>query len=265
MVMCWAHMKPKVMKKIESMVDKLEQEDLTNDIDSLQLAQSERIFKKASNLFLKKWGKKQPAFIEYFRSEWLTSHNGWYEGVLHFTPSTNNALEATNRVIKDEHTFRERLPLSRFKALAFETVEKWSKSYERGLKQYCDKQTISLDLWTMGYQWAKSNKSILSAEAGDLIEYYVPAGEATEITKAEVDIMKKAKWYSFDQYKIKAFSVWCITLAKDRSIWLDGICNCPAFFKKFMCKHVVGIAIRLNYCTPPPVAKDVKIGEKKTL
>ncbi|CAF4494856.1 unnamed protein product, partial [Rotaria magnacalcarata] len=48
----------------------------------------------------------------------------------HFTPSTNNALEATNNVIKKEHTLRERLPLSRFKVLAFEIVEKWSKCYE---------------------------------------------------------------------------------------------------------------------------------------
>ena len=150
--------------------------------------------------------------------------------MLHFTPSTNNALEATNRVIKDENTFRERLPLSRFKVLAFETVEKWSRSYERGLKQYNDKQTISLDLWTHGYQWAKSNESTLSTESGNLIEYYIPAGEATEIKNVEVDIMKKMKWYSFDQYKMKAFSVWCITLPKDKSIWLDGICNYPAFF-----------------------------------
>jgi hypothetical protein len=144
--------------------------------------------------FLKKWGKKQSAFIEYFRSEWLTSHNGWYEGMLHFTPSTNNALQATNRVIKDENTFREHLPPSRFKVLAFETVEKWSKSYERGLKQYSEKQIISLDLWTHGYQWTKSNKSIPSTESENLIEYYIPAGETTEITNVEVNIMKKMKW-----------------------------------------------------------------------
>jgi hypothetical protein len=96
------------MKKVESIVDKLEQENLLNDIDALKLAQSKRIFTKASNLFIK--------------------------DVQHFTPSTNNALEATNRVIKDENTFRKRLPLSRFKVLVFEIVEKWSKSYQRGLR-----------------------------------------------------------------------------------------------------------------------------------
>jgi hypothetical protein len=30
-----------------------------------------------------------------------------------------------------------------------------------------------------------------------------------------------------------------------------------------MCKHVVGMAIRLNYCKPPPAAKNVPIGERR--
>ncbi len=30
-----------------------------------------------------------------------------------------------------------------------------------------------------------------------------------------------------------------------------------------MCKHVVGMAIRLNYCKPSPAAKNIKIGEKR--
>ncbi|CAF2053487.1 unnamed protein product [Rotaria magnacalcarata] len=220
------------------MVKKSEQEDLVNDVESLQLAQDERIFIKASNLLVKKWSKKDPNFIEYFRNERLTTHNAWYEGVDHFTPSTNNALEAINNVIKKENTFRERLSLSRFKVLAFEIVEKWSKCYERVLKKYNYKQTISLELWTTGYQWVKLNKSILSTE------------------------LRKIRWYTFDQYK-KAFTVWSVTLPVDKLKWLDGVCNYPAFFEKFMCKHVVGMAIRLNHCKPPPAAKNVKIGEKR--
>ena len=238
-VMCWAHMHSKVMKKIESMVDKLEQQDLVDDIETLQLAQNERIFTKASKLFIKKWIKTQPNFIEYFQTEWLTSRKGWHEGVRHLTPSTNNALEATNRVIKAENTLRERLPLSRFKVLAFEIVEKLSKSYERGLRKYNNKQTISLDLWTSGYQWVKLNKSVLSIEHDNDIEYFIPAGDETKITNADIDVMKKMKWYTFDQYKTRAFNTWSVTLPMDQSKWLDGICNCPAFFKKFMCKHVL--------------------------
>ncbi|CAF5175734.1 unnamed protein product, partial [Rotaria magnacalcarata] len=151
MVMCWAHMRRNVVKKIESMVKKSEQEDLVNDVESLQLAQDERIFIKASNLFVKKWSKKEPNFIQYFQNEWLTTHNAWYEG---------------------ENTLRGRLTLSRFKVFAFEIVEKWSKCYESGLKKYNYKQIISLELWTTGYQWVKLNKSILSTECDNFNMIY---------------------------------------------------------------------------------------------
>ncbi|RNA44430.1 hypothetical protein BpHYR1_049085 [Brachionus plicatilis] len=32
-------------------------------------------------------------------------HSGWFEGAHLFVPSTNNAFEATNRVIEDQKTF----------------------------------------------------------------------------------------------------------------------------------------------------------------
>jgi hypothetical protein len=37
---------------------------------------------------------------------------------------------------------------------------------------------------------------------------------------------------------------------------MKGECNCPAFFKKFICKHVVGLAIRLKATVPPIEAKN---------
>ena len=96
-----------------------------------------------------------------------------------------------------------------------------------------------------------------------MVQYYIPAGDETKITNADIDVMKKMKWYSFDQYKIKAFNIWCVTLPMDKLKWDEGVCNCSAFFKKFMCKHVTGMAIRLNHCKPPPATKDLQIGEKR--
>jgi hypothetical protein len=48
--------------------------------------------------------------------------SGWYEGYSQYTPSTNNALEAKNEVIKHENTFREGFVLSRFLVVAIEMV-----------------------------------------------------------------------------------------------------------------------------------------------
>jgi hypothetical protein len=40
-------------------------------------------------------------------------------------------------------------------------------------------------------------------------------------------------------------------------------CNCPTFYKSYICKRVVGMAIRVKYCKPPSAAKTVPSGEKR--
>jgi len=47
------------------------------------------------------------------------------------------------------------------------------------------------------------------------------------------------------------------------SHWKTSKCNCPAFLKNYICKHIVGMGFRLKYCKPPPAAKAVPIGEKR--
>jgi hypothetical protein len=108
MVMCWAHVRRAVDKKLCLINDKNERHEVMSDIEQLQICNSTNSFQLASELFLKKHEKHED-FINYFKSEWLTAHSGWYEGYSEYTPSTNNALEATNNVIKQENTFRERL------------------------------------------------------------------------------------------------------------------------------------------------------------
>jgi len=37
--------------------------------------------------------------------------------------------------------------------------------------------------------------------------------------------------------------------------WKQSKYTCPSFLKNFICKHIVGMAIRLKYCKPAPEAK----------
>ena len=63
-------MKRATLKKIDFLVDKNFRKEIPADIDQLQVASSEEIFKKAVGLFLKKWkGKKRNDFLEYFKNE----------------------------------------------------------------------------------------------------------------------------------------------------------------------------------------------------
>jgi hypothetical protein len=263
MIMCWAHVYRNVIKKVSSLVSKNQQIEMISDIETLQLSQSKKVFDRASNLFLKKWRKGEPEFIKYFEHEWLKSHNLWYEGAKHFTPSTNNALESFNRVIKDESTLRERQPLSRFRILALKTVEKWSKEYANQSKEFKTEATVTLELWTKGYQWAKMKKNVSSVDTDTTVEFSIPSGEELAVSQSDIIMVKSLKWNTFQQFKEKAFSVWFVTLPKEKSQWMKGICNCPSFFKKYMCKHVVGLAIRSRFCTPPVAAKNIPIGQKR--
>ncbi|CAF1495082.1 unnamed protein product, partial [Didymodactylos carnosus] len=142
-----------VQKKLHLTEDKNLHNEIMDDIDTVQLSNSQKTFEVATKLFLKKW-KSEEKVLQYFSSEWLESKNGWYEGLQMYVSSTNNALEATNRVIKDEDTIRGRLVLSRFTVVVFSIVMKWSKERNPirvNSKKFEHQPSITLSHWTDGY------------------------------------------------------------------------------------------------------------------
>ena len=44
------------------------------------------------------------------------------------------------------------------------------------------------------------------------VEHFVPAADEVKITNDVIDIMNKMKWKTFDQFKKRAFDVWCIEM-----------------------------------------------------
>jgi len=63
-------------------------------------------------------------FVDYFTKQWLDTLPGWYEGYAPGLPSTNNALEAKNRILKDEVTQYNRYDVGRFLPLFEEDLVK---------------------------------------------------------------------------------------------------------------------------------------------
>jgi hypothetical protein len=57
-------------------------------------------------------------------------------------PSTNDALESTNNVFKNESTLRERKSIHKFKVVILEIVSNWSKKYVNNIKTLNDKVPI---------------------------------------------------------------------------------------------------------------------------
>jgi hypothetical protein len=270
-IMCWSHMKTKVQNRACHIDDKNVAEEIINDIEYLHLSNSSIVFKLALTLFFKKWktNNKQnnqsiTNFLNYFDDEWVKSNGGWYEGIQLYTPSTNNALEATNKIIKDDGTFRERHVLSRFLTITSSIINNWS--IERDLsstnvKVFATEPTICLKLWTSSYQWAKTIKNIICIQNDISKQYYIPARDLESISQVDLNRYINKKWTTFNQFK-KSFDIWCLEMQND-SNWKTSKCNCPAFLKNYICKHIVGMAIRLKYCKPPPAAKTVPTGEKR--
>ncbi|CAF1367392.1 unnamed protein product [Rotaria sordida] len=194
--MCWAHMKRKVEHCICQINDKDIRKEIMEDIEMLQLFNSIPVFKLASTLFMKKWNmntKQQNQsildFLEYFDNEWLQSNNGRYEGIQLYTSSTNSVLEATNETIKDDGTFRERHVLSRFLIIATNIINSWSAerdAFSINAKIFATETTLSLQLWTLSYQWAKPTKDISCIENNDSKQYYIPARDLQSVTRVDL-------------------------------------------------------------------------------
>ncbi|CAF1497238.1 unnamed protein product [Rotaria sp. Silwood1] len=128
-------------------------------------------------------------------------------------------------------------------------------------KIFATEPPISLELWTSSYQWAKSTKDIICISNNSSKIYYIPARDLQSNKEADLTKYENKKWTTLNQFR-KSFDIWRMEMENNEA-WKKSKCNCPAVFKHYICKHIVGMAIRLKYCKPPSAAKTVPIGEKR--
>ena len=90
--------------------------------------------------------------IEYVKKQWINKNVGWYKGYAVGFPSTNNALEANSRLIKDEANFRERKPVGQFLTITTDIIRKCSQqqvSRNTNYTPFAQEPAITLDMWTL--------------------------------------------------------------------------------------------------------------------
>lgn len=193
-----------------------------------------------------KWRVEYQQLIDnYFEPGWLIKNRNWFEGFRHKTPSTNNAQESHNNVIKNEHTLRERLDISRFRFVLFGMVEQWSVEYTTNLNSINnDAPKISLSLWTNGYNFARSNVKIKSKREGNEITYNIPVGDVSKVDQIKEN---SSQWATFSDF---VQSMDAVRTTYDHPVssenWIFGRCDCAIGFKQYLCEHLVGIALRLK-------------------
>lgn len=147
-------------------------ESESDDFDTLQIARCPSHFDNASSLMIDKWKRISVELVQYFEHEWLEQNRNWYEGFMNRTPSTNNALESRNNVIKNEQTLRELYNLSQFRVVLIQMLQQWSSEYENGPNAMnFGAPTMKLNYWTTEYNFARSNVGIFSSKMENKIIY----------------------------------------------------------------------------------------------
>ncbi|KAG4068613.1 hypothetical protein HA402_004954 [Bradysia odoriphaga] len=250
-IMCWAHVKRAILKRYKNNPNI---NDILKDLDLLQLSPSTEYFQIGLKIFLEKW-KGEEEFIAYFKEEWVDHNCNWFEGAQKLTPKTDNALEGKNRWIKDSHTLRDRVPLKQFLNDMLKMVNDWSCEYIQD-KVFMAEQTVDLPVWTKTYQWVKSAKRVLTIRNDNLYVFKVPATGFDSVVEFDL-----GQCTSLDDFKKLAFAYYTVEMPGNN--WKKGTCTCPAFCKKFICKHLVGMAVRYKLVEVPLSAKSVPIGQKR--
>lgn len=157
-VMCFYHVKANMKK--QTLSTKANWDIIKDDVNQLQLAPSKAAFEKACECFIKKWRVLESDFCDYFERIWLDRNCNWYEGVQQFTPSTNNALEAFNSVIKRDFTFRKKLHFGDFTNVMRKIINTISEKYVSAEKSFALKPTLNDKDFRSACEWLKMSRSI---------------------------------------------------------------------------------------------------------
>lgn len=199
------------------------------------------VFSHALQLFLAKWKSIEPAFCDYFQSEWIQKHPNWYAAANLLALNTNNGTEGVNSSIKSVHTMRQRLVLTMFKETLTKKLIYKSSMYERGkeAKVFYTDINIRRDEWSKAALYAMDPGTKRKIFMNDGL-YYILSGE--KVKNGEVQIsdgkIAAAPFYStaassFQEY-VQHFHQ-CVYELKLEQNWMDSTCSCPHFMKNPMC------------------------------
>ena len=124
---------------------------------------------------------------------------------------------------------------------------------------------VSRSLWCAAYTWARTNKPLLALKEGPAEWTFVSAQGRPPITERTVNkyirTVEKREASSFQQYKEEQLGIWKFRLLSAENP-LNGQCTCPPFLKEYVCKHVLGLAIRKKLVQVPANIKNVPLGAK---
>lgn len=134
----------------------MKNEEFLNDLDFIQLSLTQKMFESNIEALINQHTGAEN--LSYFVENWYERNSDWYEGFQPMCPSTNNALESYNALIKRKYTLRERLPMSKF----FDTMKKLigeqsllRSQFSEKCKTFSEEKEFSLKFWTEALHFQK--------------------------------------------------------------------------------------------------------------
>ena len=234
----------------------------------MQAMPSTSSFNKAVELFMEKWGDNVDVskFLSYFKEEWLDKNRGWYEGYTDgHIPSTDNGLEAENRVVKDNHTLRERLPIPVYMSNAKSMIRDWSldrfpKADKVAEKPFSESPNITNDTWSLAYDFLFTGGQAVIKKSKNLFICTRKEHEKLihqHYVHSRYNLLK----CTFDEFINYFKKVRLIKL--DRDNWANSKCNCSWFLKNYYCYHLIAVAKNEKLVEIPITNKNVAIPHLK--
>lgn len=154
------------------------------------------------------------------------------------------------------------MPFNQFSAKVLEMANEKSLEYKNEIRFIKTEPIISKTLWEKSAIWAKNTNigTIKTSENTSEMSFFAPSTKWIESEKAfdidEVEKLRQITWKTFDQYvEFGHCMFYTVKISKDKERWhLDSQCDCPDFFKHYVCKHTVGIALRRKIAILPKTA-----------
>lgn len=253
LIMCWFHMKKNAVKWIDLLLkEKKQREEAKTDINLLHISPNKDMFEKGVTLFRKKWAKESE-FLAYVDKMWLTSHDKWYGGAAEpGIPLTNNSLESFNSKVKKQGTFRKRMKMGAFLNRMVVIMNIWSKESDVLAKLFIQSKT-----WTKRYQVSITKARIYRKNSSSCYGAIFP-GRGKNVSRDDINKYREKNCSSFFGFKDLLTRMWDVKLPKND--WEKGTCTCPFFIVKYMCHHIIDLALRLKLVSPPPDVCSISIG-----
>ena len=239
------------------------------DINAISYAWTPEVAVILKALFFKKWEEHPNPIVlsvtEHFKTEWCNERLGnWTSGHAHNCVVNINGLEGTYKVIKDELTYRQLLPIMDFLQKELVWVREQSEDRSDGPDgvpnpnklTFANSHTFTTNDWTSANSW--KNNTSKQIRFLPLLNVYVAVdagarGHLTDVkATAYATTFAECAWDTFDEYTSMFFNVCILHHDETRPEMYD--CTCTANAKKFTCVHSLGVAMMRGTLIPPQAA-----------